>query len=79
MDGETEDRQDVDVVEEQTDDTLLSDEVDIAQPWPPAPTLAVAAANRSSPGLRRDQSPELASDPPQVTEFFAKAIVQPTH
>ena len=51
MDGETENRQDVDVVEEQTDDTLSSDEVDITQPWPPAPTLAAAAANRSSPGL----------------------------
>ena len=69
MDGETEDRQDVDVVEEQTDDTLSSDEIDITQPWQPTPTLEAAAANRSGPGLRRDQSLELASDPPQGTEF----------
>ena len=48
-------------MEEQTDDTLSSDEVDIAQPWPPAPTLVAAVANRSSPGLHRDRSPELAS------------------
>ena len=72
MDGETEDRQDVDVVEEQTDDTLSSDEVDITQPWQPTPTLEAAAANRSGPGLRRDQSLELASDPPQGTEFSQK-------
>ena len=72
MDGETENRQDVDVVEEQKDDTLSSDGVDITQPWLHAQTLAAAAADRSSPGLRRDQSPELASDPPQGTEFSQK-------
>ena len=42
MDGETEHRQDVDVVEEQTDGVLLLNGVDITQPWVSAQLLAAA-------------------------------------
>ena len=62
LDDEMERRQDVVVVEEQPSGALL---LDITQSWLSAQSLAVAAADSSSHGLRRDQSPERASGPPQ--------------
>ena len=67
MDGETERRQDVIIVEEQPNHVLSLNGVDIIQPWLTAQSLAVAAANRSSQGLRRD---------PPGHRIIARAIVE---
>ena len=78
MEGEAEQRQIVDVVEEQADGTLSLEGVDIRQPWLSAQSLAMAAANRSGPGFGQEHSPEVALSPPRDTELSPRPRINRT-